>query len=61
MKRKEIIIWRPPVSSFDSGGIEIGSDGLEAKGNVTKYSFGTRRSRALTAAVSKLVATFSKG
>ena len=40
MQRKEIIIWRPTGSSFDSGGLEISSDGLETKCNVTKYSFG---------------------
>ena len=66
-ERNEIIIWRATVSSFDSDaleissdGLETGSDGLEAKCNVKKYSFG-RRSRALTAAVSKSVATVSKG
>ena len=57
VQRKEIIIWRPPGSSFDSGGLEISSDGLETKCNVKKYSFGDRRARALTAAVSKSVAT----
>ena len=57
VQRKEIIIWRPPGSSFDSGGLEISSDGLETKCNVNKYSFGNRRARALTTAVSKSVAT----
>ena len=60
MQRNEIIIWTPPGSSFHSGGLEISSDGLKIKCNVKKRSFGDRRARALTAAVSKSVATVSK-
>ena len=33
MQRYKIIFWTPPFSSFDSGGLEIGSDGLEISSN----------------------------